>query len=217
MEQNQFDGLEEVEQEENLIPEEAPKMKEYEKLLLAENNRQLHEKAITLIRFGCFEQKEQKEIDFDQYTKIAGPKYRGLYDLYQNNETMELVFICPLVENNVGDDKEERKNMLPYAYDTIIIEHMDQETYELVTKAAKNNIRTSVSVLYYLSIIMYCVVAAVGLLCWLYYFITNADDYGFMVGLTYACVQCAPFMAGEVLGLIGLVLATIKYRAYKAK
>ena len=32
MEQNQFEGLEEVEQEETLIPEKAPELKEYEKL-----------------------------------------------------------------------------------------------------------------------------------------------------------------------------------------
>ena len=54
MEQNQFEGLEEVEQEETLIPDDQKELKEYEKLLLAENNRELTEKAINLVNAGCF-------------------------------------------------------------------------------------------------------------------------------------------------------------------
>ena len=113
MEQNQFEGLEEVEQEETLIPDNQKELKEYEKLLLAENNRELTEKAINLVNAGCFNQVEEPVIDFSKYTRIeTGRKFRGLYNLYQNNETMELVFICPLVENNKGD-VDEKKNMAP--------------------------------------------------------------------------------------------------------
>ena len=59
MEQNQFEGLDAIEQEEvkiNLKPE----LKEYEKLLLAEQERQLVEKARTLLSYGCFEQRKKQ-------------------------------------------------------------------------------------------------------------------------------------------------------------
>ena len=113
MEQNQFEGLEEVEQEETLIPDNQKELKEYEKLLLAENNRELAEKAIHLVNAGSFNHVEEPVIDFSKYTRIEMKrKFRGLYNLYQNNETMELVFICPLVENNKGD-VDEKKNMAP--------------------------------------------------------------------------------------------------------
>jgi hypothetical protein len=64
MEQNLFERLEGVEQDENLIPEAAPELKEYEKLLLVENNRQLAEKAENLVKSVCFTQKEEPTIDF---------------------------------------------------------------------------------------------------------------------------------------------------------
>ena len=78
-----------------------------------------------MVNAGCFNQVEEPVIDFSKYTRIeTGRKFRGLYNLYQNNETMELVFICPLVENNKGD-VDEKKNMAPYAYDCIITEAMN--------------------------------------------------------------------------------------------
>lgn len=215
MEQNQFDGLEEIEQEENNIPEEKPE-KEYVKLLLAEHNRVLNERAFKLVKFGCFEQKEVKEINFENYTKIPGKKLKGIYDLYQNNETLELVFICPLVENNIGDEKEQ-KNLTPYAYDCIITEHMDEETFMMVSKAAKNNITTAADVLYVIAIVAYLVVAVLGLFCWGYYFFTNVDKYDLAIVIYYASIQSAPFMVSDVLGLFLLVLARIKMIDYKDK
>ena len=62
MEQLKVEELEEVEKDDFVQPEEK-KLKEYQKLLLAENNRQAYEKAVNLVKFGCFEQKEETELE----------------------------------------------------------------------------------------------------------------------------------------------------------
>ena len=217
MEQNQFDGLEEVEQDENLIPEKAPELKEYEKLLLAENNRQLTEKAVNLVKFGCFTQKEEPVVDFSKYTRIdMAKKFKGLYNLYQDNETMELVFICPLVENNKGDTNE-KKDMAPYAYDCIITEAMDEETYEMVKHAAKNNISGFIPALRIAAYVVYLVVALLGLFVFLDYFLLQVDTQGFNSALLGALYYCGIFTAADFIGIPLLLLMEIKYRKYKER
>ena len=115
MEQNKIDELEPVEVE-NTSSNNEVKLKEYEKLLLAEANRKLREKAETLVGMGCFNQVQESVIDFNNYEHINyGNKYKGVYNLYQNKDTMELVFICPLVENNKGD-VYEYISIKPYSY-----------------------------------------------------------------------------------------------------
>lgn len=214
MEQNQFDGLEEVEQDENLIPEAAPELKEYEKLLLVEANRQAEEKAKNLVKCGCFTQKEEPVIDFSKYIRInMNKKYRGLYNLYQNAETMELVFICPLVENNKGDTNE-KKDLAPYAYDCIITEYMDDETYNMVLNAAKNNIGGFISTLRILAYVVYLLFAAIGLTLFGATFIKNVDS-GFLNACQGGFLYTIGFVAATVIGLPLLFLMEIKYRAYK--
>ena len=69
MEQNRFDGLEEIETENNYIPEKKEK-KEYEKLLGFERARLDYEKATSLIKFGCFKQEEKPTVDFSRLEKV---------------------------------------------------------------------------------------------------------------------------------------------------
>ena len=214
MEQNQFEGLEEVEQDENLIPESKPELKEYEKLLLVENNRQLAEKAVNLVKAGCFNQHEEPTIDFSKYTRIdMAKKYKGLYNLYQNMETMELVFICPLVENNKGD-VEEKKNMAPYAYDCITTEAMDEETYQMVLHAAKNNIGGFIPALRIVAYVIYLLFAVLGGIVWFSYFISYVDT-NFVQTIGVACLYASGFIAGDIIALPLLFLMEIKYRRYK--
>ena len=214
MEQNQFEGLEEVEQEDGLIPEASPELKEYEKLLLAESNRQLAEKAVNLVKFGCFSQKEEPTVDFSKFTRIdMAKKFKGLYDLYQNDETNELVFICPLIENNKGD-LEEKKNMAPYAYDCIVTDAMDEETYQMVCKAAKNNISRFIPALRILSYVIYLLFAVSGAVVWFSFFITNVDS-NFAQTLGVSCLYASGFIAGDIIALPLLFLMEIKYRGYK--
>ena len=216
MEQNQFDGLEEVEQEEGYTPTSAPELKEYEKLLLAENNRQLQEKALNLVKCGCFNQVKEPTLDFSKYTKIdMAKKYKGLYDLYQNNETMELVFICPLLENNKGDLENEVKDMAPYAYDCIITEAMDEETYQLVLHAAKNNISNLIPALRIISYVVYLAFAVIGAITWFVTFITLIDNQGFNTAISNSMLCSSGFIAGDVIALPLLFLMEIKYRKYK--
>ena len=71
MEQNQFEGLEEVEMVEVKDEEEVSSLKEYEKLLIAERDREDYVKAVTLIKYGCFSQKEVTEVDFSKLEKLT--------------------------------------------------------------------------------------------------------------------------------------------------
>ena len=212
MEQNNFEELEAVEVEEAVNTE--PQLKEYEKLLIAEANREDYEKAVNLVKFGCFEQKQLQEVDFSVLEKIpAEKKFKGLYSLYRNLETMEMVFVCPLVENNKGD-VEENKDMKPYAYDCLIVEAVDNETYQMVCKAAKNNISNFTTVLYKGSFIAYAVLLAIT--C--YTFIFNLISYyaqGLTTALALALFYSATFVAAAVISVPLLVLISIKYKKYK--
>ncbi len=213
MEQNQFDELEPVEVDEK-VDDKKPELKEYEKLLLAEANRKLREKAENLINIGCFNQVQEPIVDFNEYDHINyGNKYKGRYSLYQNKHSMELVFICPLVENNKGD-VDENKSMKPYAYDCIVLESMDDETYEAVCHAAKNNLSSSVKVLYRTSFVTFFVMLAITLFIFIYYLITLSSN-GFVVALTSAFGYSATFLAIDVIMLPLLVLISIRYKKYK--
>lgn len=214
MEQNKFDELEPVEVEKTTADNEV-KLKEYEKLLLAEANRKLREKAEALVDMGCFDQVQEPVVDFNNYEHVNyGKKYKGVYSLYQNKTTMELVFICPLVENNKGD-VEENKSMKPYAYDCIVTEAMDDETYEAVCHAAKNNLSSSVKVLYRASFVAFFVMLAVTAFVFIYNLITLSSSSGFFGALAGALFYSATLFAIDVIMLPLLVLISIRYKKYK--
>lgn len=216
MEQNNFELLDEIEQDIPAQPAEKPELKEYEKLLLAERDRKDYEKALSLIKFGCFEQKEEATLDFNTLELVSTPKkFKGLYSLYRNMDTMQLMFVCPLVENNKGD-VDERKDMKPYAYDVIYLEAMDNETFEMVSKAAKNNLRTAVSFAYKTSIVMYFIYIALVVVNSIYIFFQTISS-GVVAALTSVLYNEDVYFAGLLISTILLVLAMIKYRKYKAE
>lgn len=215
MEQNQFDGLEEIETENNYIPDTKEK-KEYEKLLGFERARLDYEKATSLIKFGCFKQEEKPNVDFSKLEKVDyEKKYKKVYNLYRDLETMELVFVLPLVENNKGD-VDERKDLKPYAYDVITTETMDNETYEMVCKAAKNNLKNPLFYLYNAGFVLYIV----GVAFFLYTFIFNFVSYlssgqDFFTSLALALFYAGTYFVGVVISSFVLVLAKIKLDKYK--
>ena len=213
MEQNQFEGLDAIEQEEvkiNLKPE----LKEYEKLLLAEQERQLVDKARTLLSYGCFEQKEETVIDFTVYSRLETKKFKGKYDLYQNIETGDLVWICPLIE--AGDDEDKDKVKKPYAYDCVIIDKMDEETYQEVIKAANHNLRNLASVCYKGGIIGYIVLLVFTLVVFIhsiiYYFDNGSTFFNAIAG---SINSTGVFFGFDVLIALVLVVVSIKYKKYK--
>lgn len=149
---------------------ETNNLKEYEKLLIIEKNRKEAEKAINLIKFGCFEQKEVETINFSELELVEGAKkYRGAYKLYRNVNTFELLYVLPLVEDNKGDENE-RTDLAPYAYDVIYLEQMDAETYKVVSQAAKRNLPTMISRLYLIS---WIIMIAYWVMCLVYGFYTG--------------------------------------------
>ena len=208
MEKNQFELLDEAEQDLKVETPQEPQLKEYEKLLILERNRKDLDKAKNLVKFGCFEQKQENTLDFDMLELIPlAKKYRGLYQLYRNVDTMQLLFVCPLVEDNKGDT-DERKDLKPYGYDVIYLEVMDNETYQMVSKAAKNNLSNVVSFGYRASFIIYFIYCAFTLA----YFI-----YNLIAALFGAFYYSASYFVGFLVATPILVLLMMKYRKYKAE
>ena len=204
METLKIEKEEEFELEDEIKEEIKPSL-EYEKLLAEERDRADNEKARNLVKFGCFSQKQESKLDFTKYEKIAQKKkFKGVYDLYRNLETMELVFIAPLVEQ-----KENANKMAPYAYDVITLEYMDNETYEAVCHAAKNNLSNPISILYKASFIVYFVYVLFTLGVTIY----NMIDSNFAT----AMFACGALIAGAIIVLPLLALLAIKYKNYKAK
>lgn len=218
MEQLKVEELEEVEKDTFEKPEEK-KLKEYQKLLLAENNRQAYEKALNLVKFGCFEQKEETEVDFRKYIKIEGKKYKGLYDLYQDLDTMELVFICPLVEADKAD-LENKKEMAPYAYDCIITDAVDEETYQMLINAAHKNLNGSVKAFYIGAHIAYFALLFFTLLSFIFSLIyvtsptVNPNNDG-VYAITVIFFYSGALIGSSVIATVLMVLAHIKYQKYK--
>lgn len=216
MEQNQFELLDEIEKDIEPKLDQKPELKEYEKLLLAERNRKDLEKAKDLIHFGCFEQKQETALNFDNLELIpAKKKYRGLYHLYRNTDTMQLLFVCPLVEDNKGD-VDERKDLKPYAYDVIYLEIMDNETFQMVAKAAKNNISNKISFAYKSSLVMYFILIVFTIGYFIFNLITQSSS-GFSTALFSALFYGASYFTAIVITTPLIVLMMIKYKKYKAE
>ncbi len=210
MEQNQFEMLEEVDKDLEVNVEPQPELKEYEKLLLEERNRKDFERAKNLVKAGCFEQKAEKKLDFSKLEKAETKKqYKGLYDLYRDTETMQLMFVCPLVEKS-----EEKKDVAPYGYDVIYIELMDNETYDMVMRAARNNLTNAVTVIYRASYVCYFALIALTVYVFLFNLITYANS-GFSTALSSSLFYSASYIAGCVLATGLQTLVSIKYKKYK--
>ncbi|MCR5350700.1 MAG: hypothetical protein K6E20_06895 [Acholeplasmatales bacterium] len=223
MEKNQFEGLEELEKDE-VNAKEVKELKEYEKLLKAEENRKFIDKAQTLIEFGCFNQIEVTQFDFNGYDFVDGKKFKDKYNLYKNKNSEELVYVCPLIENNEGSE-DENKAMKPYAYDCIYIEAMDEEIYKKVVVAGKNNVSTLPQKLIKASWIAYIVYASISLFTTLYIGIysidqahkdsSNSSDTKELDAFISSLATCGALLAGAIVALAILTLVTLKYKDYK--
>lgn len=185
-------------------------MKEFEKLLLEDTKRRENEKALTEIKLGLFEQKEEETFDFGNYTLITyGKKYKGLYDLYQNTETFELAYVCPLVEDNKGDDNE-RTDLAPYAYDVIYLELLTGEEFDLVKKAASHEKSNGIHIL--------CNVAIfVTVFIWALALATLTASIISIKEFTSIVLLCGPLFSGAAISTILLPILLIKYRKFKAE
>ncbi len=210
-----LDNLEENEtesfiKEEKITDTKEPPLKEYQKLLLEDMKRKETMKALNEVKLGLFEQKEVVDFDFEQYTHVHyGKKYKGLYELYQNKETFELAFVCPLIENNKGDDNE-RTDLKPYAYDVLYLEKLDEEAYDLVQKAAIHEKSRIIDFFFYLSYVLYFVLLAVNLVTIILLLTMRSQlaEYYLVCGSLWSC---------QVLSTILLPILTIEYRKYKAR
>ncbi len=183
-------------------------MKEFEKLLFEEFKRQECEKASLEVELGLFEQKEETTFDLTTYTKMSSKKYKRLYDLYRHNETGELAYVCPLVENNEGAE-DERKDMTPYAYDVLYLEYLDGETYEKVKKAGIHE-TSKVPTLYVASWVAYFALIALNIAI-LIYTIIQPNGFDFT---TYMLVAGSS-LGALVISTLLLTLVSIKYHNYK--
>ena len=183
-------------------------MKEFEKLLFEDFKRQECDKATLEVELGLFEQKEETTFDYSLYTQMSTKKYKRLYDLYRHNETGELAYVCPLIENNEGSE-DERKDMVPYAYDVLYLEYLDEETYEKVKKAGIHE-TSHVPTLYIASWVSYFVLLALNIAILIFLLISsNGFDFA-----TYIWVSGST-LGAQVIATLLLTLVSIKYHNYK--
>ncbi|MBD5391147.1 hypothetical protein HDR67_03995 [bacterium] len=183
-------------------------MKEFEKLLFEDTKRKEMQKALTEIKLGLFEQKQEETFDFSLYTKMTyDKKYKGLYDLYQNNETLELVMVCPLIENNKGD-YNERHDLAPYAYDVLYIEYLDEEAYTLVKQASVHEKSKLIDVFYIIGLSVYFVFLAFTLGVTAY--LSTIYPFSDLILL------CGTFWGILIVITLLLPIVLIQYRKYKA-
>ena len=122
---------------------------------------------------------------------------------------MQLMFVCPLVEKS-----EEKKDVAPYGYDVIYIELMDNETYDMVMRAARNNLTNAVTVIYRASYVCYFALIALTVYVFLFNLITYANS-GFSTALSSSLFYSASYIAGCVLATGLQTLVSIKYKKYK--
>ena len=141
---------------------------------------------------------------------MSSKKYKRLYDLYRNDQTGELVYVCPLVENNEGAE-DERKDMAPYAYDVLYLEYLDAETYEKVKKAGIHE-TSHVPTLYVASWVAYFTLLALNIAV-LIYVIIQQGGFDFT---TYMLVA-GSILGSTVISTCLLTLVSIKYHNYKAR
>lgn len=183
-------------------------MKEYEKLLFEDTKRKVMQKALNEIKLGLFEQKQEEKFDLSQYTKMTyDKKYKGLYDLYQNNETFELVMVCPLIENNKGD-YNERTDLTPYAYDVLYLEYLDDEAYALVKQAAVHEKSKCIDVFYIIAMAIYFAFVALVLGVTIYF----ATKHPFSDIL----LLCGSLWGSLCIATIWFPILLIQYRKFKA-
>lgn len=186
------------------------KMKEFEKIILEDEKRKLMIKAIDEIKLGLFEQKEETSFDYTLYNKMTyNKKYKGLYDLYQNKETNELLMVCPLVENN-KDDYNERKDLVPYAYDILYLEYLDDETYNTVKKATVHEKTKLIDIFHVIAIVFYFIYTLLTIGFTLYYIVTSKS-------LTDTILIFGTLWAGLGVYTALLPILLMRYRQFKAE
>lgn len=185
-------------------------MKEYEKLLFEDTKRRETEKALKEVELGLFEQKQEETFDFADYELMTyGKKYKGLYDLYQNKNTLELVFVCPLVEDNKGSE-DERKDLTPYAYDVLYLELLDAETYEVVKQAHVHEKTKFIDCFVKIAIVGYFCLVALFLAVVIHLAIIQSDFSSFIL-------FCGSLIGCLIIATILLPLLLIQYRKFKAQ
>lgn len=192
-----------VEMEELHIEDSNAKVKkEYEKILIREQNRQKNVKAQNLVKLGCFEQKEEKKIDFSVLDKITYEKlYQKVYDLYEDRDGNMLYIYA----------KTEGEDARPYAYDVIYIETVSDEEYKKLYRAASFEGAGFAHGLYLTTFILWITSIVVTLSIIIYY--VSSGDYDFINVLINSISYI--FFIAIITAL--LAITDVSYRKYIGK
>ena len=127
---------------------------------------------------------------------------------------MQLEFVAELIENNKGAD-DERKDLKPYAYDVIYLEQMDEETYQAVCHAGKNNVSSWLSKLVVCADVLTIVLWAFTLFMFVASAIVASGSYSGINIILYAFANTSTYIAAASIMIPLLVLMHIKYKKYK--
>jgi hypothetical protein len=173
-------------------------LKEYQKLLMQDENRELANKAYKLIKLGLWNQykvsvddfniKNLKKLDFVK-------KYKG-HELYQG-EHNELYYIASLSEEDSDNPTAQ-----VYSYDIVELDNVDEETYKKLIEAHKHEGNKLLSICYYISIVV-TVVAVASFVYTLLFGMIN-KGYNLFDSLFIYAIQPL-FYAGALASLVGIL------------
>lgn len=191
-----------IELEEIEITESKSKVKkEFEKILIRERNRKLNMKAQNLIKLGCFDQHDEKTVDFSRLDKITYDKpYKKLYDLYMDKEG-NLFYIF---------GKTEGESSKPYAYDVIAIETVTDEEYKELYKANTYEGAGFIRGLFVTAFSLWVLSITISLSIFIYY-IASGEKF---IDILVSCISFIFFI-----GILTCTLAitSVSYRKYIGK
>lgn len=180
---------------------EAKIKKEYEKILIKERNRELNMKAQNLVKLGCFDQREETNIDFSLLDKVTyGSMYRKIYDLYMDKDG-NLFYIFGKIEG---------ENAKPYAYDVIAIETVSDEDYKKLYKAHSFEGAGFVKGLYIAALVMWITIIAISASIFIYYLVQGLKFFDIIIALVSLIFNVAVLTCC-------LAITNVTYRKYIGK
>ncbi len=175
--------------------------KEYEKILMREENRKKNVKASNLVKLGCFDQKEESTLDFSKLDKITyGKPFQKLYDLYEDREG-NLLYVYA---------KTEEDGTKPYAYDVIYLETVSDEDYKKLYRAHTFEGASFIKGLYITTFVLWIVSIVIACSIIIYYLASGTSFMDMLINsLSYV------FFIAIITAL--LAITNTSYRKYIGK
>lgn len=194
--------------EDEELTEKPVKLKEYQKLLIQEENRLKAVKAKKMVKMGLFDQysKGVDEFSLTQFKKLDYIKP------YKNHELFEGIDGTLYYIASKNEASEENPNAKTYSYDVIELDNVDEATYQKLLKANAHENNFAIN-LAFVGSIVFLIYSLISSIYSLVYFMVDGNYDFFTSFFTAAATQFIQF--GISLSLF--VIAAITKRKFDTK